>query len=97
MGFFWTKQHWKYAQDTLAYKIFYRVLREKFLELTVELTRQSLIVRNDQSRLVEGGYDICHRKGLARTRDLQQKILSQNNLNEIVLREEIYFVIVPLV
>lgn len=33
----------------LGNKIFYRILREKLLELTVKLSRQCLIVRNDES------------------------------------------------
>ena len=37
---------------TLGDEILYGVVREKFLELAVELRRQSLIVRNDQRRFI---------------------------------------------
>ena len=49
----------------IGYKILHRILREKFLELAVELRRQRLIVRNDQSRFIELCNDICHGKSLA--------------------------------
>ena len=48
----------------LGDKVFYRVLREKFLELTVKLSRQCLIVRNDQRWLIKLCDDVRHRKGL---------------------------------
>ena len=37
---------------TLGDEILYGIVREKFLELAVELRRQSLIVRNDQRRFI---------------------------------------------
>ena len=55
-------------------KVFYRIFREKFLELAVELSGQGLIVRYDQSGLVQGGDDIGHGKGLAGTGDTQQSL-----------------------
>ena len=45
-------------------KVFHCILREKFLELTVKLSRQCLIVRNDQSRLIQLCDDVRHCKGL---------------------------------
>ena len=51
--------------NILGHKIFHRVFREKFLELVVGLPGQGLIVRYDQSGLVQGGDDVGHGEGLA--------------------------------
>ena len=53
-------------------KIFYRILREKFLHLPVKLPRQCFIMGNDQSRLIQRLDHICHGKGLTGTGDTQQ-------------------------
>ena len=53
----------------IGYKVFYCVIREKLLELTIELCCQSLIVRYYQSRLIQPLNDISHGKGLAGTRN----------------------------
>ena len=74
MGIFWTNQHWGTDVFILGHKVFYRIFREKFLELTVELACQSLVVGYDQGGLVQGGDDVCHGKGFARTRDAQQSL-----------------------
>lgn len=58
----------------LADKILHRILREEFLELAVELRRQRLIVRNDQSRFVELCNDICHGKGLTGAGNTKQSL-----------------------
>ena len=53
-------------------KVFYRIFREKFLELAVQLSSQGLIVRYDQSGLLQLLNDIGHGKGLAGTGHAQQ-------------------------
>ena len=45
-------------------KVFHCILREELLKLTVKLSRQCLIVRNDESRLIQLCDDIRHREGL---------------------------------
>ena len=50
------------------------ILREEFLEFTVELGRQSLIVRYDQRGLLELGDYVRHRKSLAGTRDTEERL-----------------------
>lgn len=55
----------------VGHKVFYRVFREKFLELAVELAGQGLVVRYYQSGFVQGGYDVGHGEGLAGTSDAQ--------------------------
>ena len=58
----------------LGHKVFHRIFREKFLELTVQLSSEGLIVRYYQSGLVQRLYDIGHGKGLARTRHTKQRL-----------------------
>lgn len=58
----------------LGDKIFHGILREKFLELAVQLSRQRFIVRYDQSRFVKLPDDIRHRESLAGTRDTQKRL-----------------------
>ena len=50
-------------------KVFDAVFREIFFEFSVKLRRQRLIVRNNQSRLVQLLDHIRHRKSLARARN----------------------------
>ena len=72
MGIFWTNQHWGTDVFILGHEVFHRVLREEFLELAVELPGQGLIVRYDQSRLVQCLDDVGHGEGLAGAGDAQQ-------------------------
>ena len=65
MDVLWTKQHWKTDVFIVGHKVFYRIFWEKFLELAVELSGQGLIVRYDQSGLVQGCNDVGHGEGLA--------------------------------
>ena len=58
----------------LGNKIFYRVLREKLLELTVKLSRQCLIVRNDESQLIQLCDDVRHCKGLTGAGHTEQSL-----------------------
>ena len=58
----------------VGHKIFYRILREKFLKLTVELACQSLIMGNDQRRFIQCRYHIRHGKGLTGSGDTQQSL-----------------------
>ena len=53
----------------LGHKVFHRIFREKFLELTVQLSSEGLIVRYYQSGLVKLLDDIRHREGLTGTRN----------------------------
>ena len=53
----------------LGHKILHRILREELLELPVQLSGQGLIVRYDQSGLIQGGDDVGHGESLARTGD----------------------------
>ena len=55
-------------------KVFHCILREKFLELTVKLSRQCLIVRNDESRLIQLCDDVRHRKCLTGTGYTKQSL-----------------------
>ena len=58
----------------VAYKIFHCILREEFLELTVQLGRQGFIVRYYYSGLVKLGDNISHGKGLTGTCDTKQSL-----------------------
>ena len=71
MGIFWTNQHWGTDVFILGHEVFHRVLREEFLELAVELPGQGLIVRYDQSGLVQSLDDVGHGEGLAGAGDAQ--------------------------
>ena len=48
----------------IGHKVFHGVLREEFLELTIELTCQRLVVTDDQRGLIKGCDHIGHGKGL---------------------------------
>ena len=50
--------HINFEYAILGHKIFHRVLREELLELPVQLSGEGLIVRYDQSGLVQGGDDV---------------------------------------
>ena len=50
---------------TLGDEIFYGIVREKFLELTVELCRQSFVMSNNQRRFIQLLDDIRHREGFS--------------------------------
>ena len=52
----------------------YRVLGEETLELGIQLSRQCLVVRQDQGGTPRARDDICHRERLARTRHAQQRL-----------------------
>ena len=55
-------------------KVLHCILREKFLELTVKLSRQCLIVRNDESRLIQLCDDVRHCKGLTGAGHTEQSL-----------------------
>lgn len=44
------------------------IIRKKILEFRCKLRRQSLVVRNYQGRFLDMLDDVCHSKGLSRTR-----------------------------
>ena len=48
------------GSGTLGDKVLYSIVWEKFLELPVELRRQSLVVSDDQRRLIQSLDDIRH-------------------------------------
>ncbi len=56
-------------------EVFDRVVREKRLELVIELGRQRLVVRQDERRTVQVLDDLGHRKRLARAGDAQQHLV----------------------
>ena len=58
----------------IGYKVLHCILREELLELTVKLRRQCLIVRNDQSRLIQLCDDVRHREGLTGTGHTEQSL-----------------------
>ena len=53
-------------------EVFHRVIREEFLELTVELSRQRLVVRKHEGRAVHLFHDVGHRECFAGSSDTQQ-------------------------
>ena len=55
----------------IGYKVLYRVLREELFHLRIQLASEGFVVADDQCRLVQSGYDIRHREGLAGTRNPQ--------------------------
>ena len=57
---------------TLGDKIFYGIVREKFLELAVELCRQCLVMSNDQRRFIQLLYNVCHREGFSGAGDAEK-------------------------
>ena len=50
-------------------KVFNRIVREELFEFTIQLRCECLIMGNDQCRLVQLRYHICHRKCLSRSRN----------------------------
>ena len=69
-----TKYYVYYRSLVLGNKIFYHILREKLLELTVKLSRQCLIVRNDQRWLIKLCDDVRHREGLTGAGHTEQSL-----------------------
>ena len=61
-----------FGSGTLGDKVFNRIVREKFLELTVELCRQGLVMSDDQRRFIQLLDDVCHRKGFSRAGNAQK-------------------------
>lgn len=59
---------------TLTDEILHRVIRKELFKLPIELRRQSLIVRDDQRRLVQLLYHIRHGKCLARSGDAKKRL-----------------------
>ena len=57
------------SSGTLGDKVLHSIVREKLLELAVELCRQGLIMGDDQRRFIQLCDDIRHRKRLARSGD----------------------------
>ena len=55
-------------------EILHRILREKLLKFPIKLRRQRLIVRQDQSRLIQLSNNIRHGKRLTRPRHPQQSL-----------------------
>ena len=50
-------------------EVFDRIVREHLLELGAELSREGLVVRQNERRTVRLGDDVRHREGLAGARD----------------------------
>ena len=49
----------------IGHKILHCVLREELFHLRVQLAGEGFVVADDQRRLVQSGYYIGHREGLA--------------------------------
>ena len=62
------------ASGTLGHEILYGVVREKFLELTVELCRQCFVMSDDQRRFIQLLDDICHRESFTGTGDAEKDL-----------------------
>ena len=60
--------------NILGYKVLNRVLREKLFKLGIELSRQSLVMCDHQSRHVQLSDDIRHGEGLAGARNTKQSL-----------------------
>ena len=54
------------GSGTLGDEILHCIVREELLEFAVELSRQSLVVGDDQCWLVQLLDDVCHREGFTR-------------------------------
>ena len=67
-----TVKHYFFRPRIVGDEIFYGVVREKFLELAVELCRQGLVMSNDQRRFIQLLDDIRHRKGFSGAGDAQK-------------------------
>ena len=67
-----TVKHYFFRPRIVGDEVFYSVVREKFLELAVELGRQGLIVGDDQRRFIQLLDDVCHREGFPGTGDAQK-------------------------
>ena len=52
------------------------VFGEKFAEFVAKLGGKRLVVRNNESGALHFFYDVCHSKGLARTRNAQKHLRS---------------------
>ena len=55
-------------------EILYGVIGEEFFELSVELRRQSFIMRDDERRLLHGFDDLCHSKSFAGAGDAHKRL-----------------------
>ena len=64
----------------VADEIFDGVVREKLLELAVELRSEGLVVRNHQRWLVQGGQDVGSRKGFTGTGHPKQRLVPVTRL-----------------
>ena len=67
-----TKKHCFFSPKLVGDEILHRVIGEELLELPIELRRQILIVGDDQRRLVQLLYHICHGKCLTRSGDAEE-------------------------
>ena len=62
-------------------EIFNSVLREELSELTAQLRRKRLVMREYKRRTVDAGDHIGHRKGLARAGDTEQHLFIKTVLD----------------
>ena len=56
----------------IGYKILYCVFREILFHFSIQLSGECFVVADDQCRLVQSGYHIGHRKGLAGPRNPEE-------------------------
>ena len=67
----------------IRYEVFHGVLREELPEFRAKLSRQRLVMRQNQSRPIELFNHRGHGEGLARAGDAQQSLLPQPPLHTI--------------
>ena len=59
----------------IADEVFHRIPGKKIAEFGIQLSRQGLVVSDDQGRYLDVRYDICHGEGLAGTGDPQEDLM----------------------
>ena len=57
----------------VGHEILYGIVREKGLELSVELCRKRLVVAQDEGRALQALDDVGHGEGLSRPRDAEER------------------------
>ena len=67
----------------VRHEILNRILWKEVLELAIELRRQRLVVTQNDCRAVKLSDNICHRKGLTRTRHTHKGIMRHTTLNRL--------------
>ena len=69
-----TVKHYFFRPRIVGHKVLYGIVRKKFLELTVELCRQSLVMSNDKRWFIQLLDDVCHREGFSGAGDAEKRL-----------------------